>query len=100
MVREVHRDPSREGDGLRSILRFGIGRLHTAKVAHAAHARWRCFFFVAPRGRRGPPAQGRRGKVYGRLTGYPELKPHDLRHGVAMWKCWSSTTMTSSRCAP
>ena len=79
---------------------FGIGRLHTAKVAHAAHARWRCFFFVAPRGRRGPPAQGRRGKVYGRLTGYPELKPRDLRHGVGMWKCWSSTTMTSSRCAP
>jgi integrase/recombinase XerC len=23
-------------------------------------------------------------KVYGRLIGYPELKPHDLRHGVAM----------------
>jgi integrase/recombinase XerC len=22
-------------------------------------------------------------KVYGRRTGYPELKPHDLRHGVA-----------------
>jgi site-specific recombinase XerD len=22
--------------------------------------------------------------VYGRLIGYPELKPHDLRHGVAM----------------
>ena len=30
VVREVHRDPSREGDGFRSILRFGIGRLHTA----------------------------------------------------------------------
>lgn len=23
-------------------------------------------------------------KVYGRLIGYPELKPHDVRHGVAM----------------
>jgi integrase len=23
-------------------------------------------------------------KVYGRLIGCPELKPHDLRHGVAM----------------
>lgn len=23
-------------------------------------------------------------KLYGRLIGYPELKPHDLRHGVAM----------------
>ena len=23
-------------------------------------------------------------KVYGKLVGYPELKPHDLRHGVAM----------------
>jgi integrase/recombinase XerC len=23
-------------------------------------------------------------KVYGRLIGYPELKPHDLRHGVAV----------------
>jgi integrase len=23
-------------------------------------------------------------KVYGRMLGYPELKPHDLRHGVAM----------------
>src|SRR5262249_27596824 len=23
-------------------------------------------------------------KVYGRLIGYPDLKPHDLRHGVAM----------------
>ena len=23
-------------------------------------------------------------KVYGRLIGYPELKPHDLRHGVTM----------------
>src|SRR5207245_124721 len=23
-------------------------------------------------------------KVHGRLIGYPELKPHDLRHGVAM----------------
>jgi site-specific recombinase XerD len=23
-------------------------------------------------------------KVYGRLIGYPTLKPHDLRHGVAM----------------
>ncbi len=22
--------------------------------------------------------------MYGRLTGYPELKPHDVRHGVAM----------------
>ncbi len=23
-------------------------------------------------------------KVYGRMIGYPELKPRDLRHGVAM----------------
>ena len=23
-------------------------------------------------------------KVYGRIIGYPELKPHDLRHGVAI----------------
>lgn len=23
-------------------------------------------------------------KVYGQMIGYPELKPHDLRHGVAM----------------
>ena len=23
-------------------------------------------------------------KIYGRMIGYPELKPHDLRHGVAM----------------
>jgi site-specific recombinase XerD len=23
-------------------------------------------------------------KTYGRMIGYPELKPHDLRHGVAM----------------
>ena len=23
-------------------------------------------------------------RVYGRMIGYPELKPHDLRHGVAM----------------
>jgi site-specific recombinase XerD len=23
-------------------------------------------------------------KTYGRLIGYPTLKPHDLRHGVAM----------------
>lgn len=23
-------------------------------------------------------------KVYGRMIGYPELKPHALRHGVAM----------------
>jgi integrase len=23
-------------------------------------------------------------KTYGRLIGVPELKPHDLRHGVAM----------------
>ena len=23
-------------------------------------------------------------KVYGRLIGYPMLKPHDLRHGVAV----------------
>ena len=23
-------------------------------------------------------------KLYGRLIGYPQLKPHDLRHGVAM----------------
>lgn len=23
-------------------------------------------------------------KTYGRLIGYPRLKPHDLRHGVAM----------------
>jgi site-specific recombinase XerD len=23
-------------------------------------------------------------KVYGRIIGYPTLKPHDLRHGVAM----------------
>ncbi len=23
-------------------------------------------------------------KVYGRMIGYPELKPHDLRHGMAM----------------
>jgi len=23
-------------------------------------------------------------KVYGRMIAYPELKPHDLRHGVAM----------------
>jgi integrase/recombinase XerC len=23
-------------------------------------------------------------KVYGRRIGYPELKPHDLRHGVAV----------------
>jgi site-specific recombinase XerD len=23
-------------------------------------------------------------KVYGRLIGQPQLKPHDLRHGVAM----------------
>ncbi len=23
-------------------------------------------------------------KVYGRLIGFPELKPHDVRHGVAM----------------
>ena len=23
-------------------------------------------------------------KTYGRLIGYPVLKPHDLRHGVAM----------------
>ena len=23
-------------------------------------------------------------KTYGRLIGYPKLKPHDLRHGVAM----------------
>jgi site-specific recombinase XerD len=23
-------------------------------------------------------------KVYGRIIGYPELKPHDLRDGVAM----------------
>ncbi len=23
-------------------------------------------------------------KVYGRMIGFPELKPHDLRHGVAM----------------
>ena len=22
-------------------------------------------------------------KTYGRLIGYPDLKPHDLRHGVA-----------------
>jgi len=22
--------------------------------------------------------------MYGRIIGYPELKPHDLRHGVAM----------------
>jgi len=26
----------------------------------------------------------RQRKVYGRIIGYPELKPHDLRHGVAM----------------
>jgi integrase/recombinase XerC len=23
-------------------------------------------------------------KIYGRMIGYPQLKPHDLRHGVAM----------------
>jgi integrase/recombinase XerC len=23
-------------------------------------------------------------KTYGRLIGFPQLKPHDLRHGVAM----------------
>jgi site-specific recombinase XerD len=23
-------------------------------------------------------------KTYGRLIGYPDLKPHDLRHGVAV----------------
>jgi site-specific recombinase XerD len=23
-------------------------------------------------------------KIYGRLIGYPKLKPHDLRHGVAV----------------
>jgi len=23
-------------------------------------------------------------KTYGRLIGYPQLRPHDLRHGVAM----------------
>ena len=23
-------------------------------------------------------------KIYGRMVGYPELKPHDVRHGVAM----------------
>ena len=23
-------------------------------------------------------------KTYGQLIGYPQLKPHDLRHGVAM----------------
>ncbi len=23
-------------------------------------------------------------KAYGKLIGYPELKPHDLRHGVAV----------------
>src|SRR2546425_12491263 len=35
----------------------------------------------------GPPSWGRhwrRCKTYGRLIGYPMLKPHDLRHGVAM----------------
>jgi integrase len=38
-------------------------------------------------------------KVYGRIIGYPELKPHDLRHGVSWrWRCWSSITI-SSRCA-
>jgi site-specific recombinase XerC len=26
-------------------------------------------------------------KVYGKLIGYPMLKPHDLRHGVAMEMC-------------
>ena len=26
----------------------------------------------------------RLGKVYGRITGYPELRPRDLRHRVAM----------------
>jgi hypothetical protein len=35
-------------------------------------------------------------KVYGRLIGYPTLKPHDLRHGVAM-ECWKSIT-TWKRC--
>ena len=23
-------------------------------------------------------------KTYGKLIGYPDLKPHDLRHGVAV----------------
>jgi len=35
----------------------------------------------------GPPSWGRHWrlcKTYGRLIGYPMLKPHDLRHGVAM----------------
>jgi site-specific recombinase XerD len=36
-------------------------------------------------------------KVYGRLIGYPMLKPHDLRHGVAL-EVWSNIT-TSKRSA-
>src|SRR5207253_9259166 len=41
------------------------------------------------RGRQDPRADDRKNiwrlcKVYGRIIGYPELKPHDLRHGVAM----------------
>jgi integrase len=63
------------------------------------------YFFMASRTRVLSPifwsswGQARRGKVrqpmtgknlwrlcktYGRLIGYPQLKPHDLRHGVAM----------------
>jgi integrase len=53
-------------------------------------------------GRRGArrlmPIQGkniwRLCKTYGRLIGTPELKPHDLRHGVAM-RCSSNITIWS-----
>ena len=34
--------------------------------------------------RPGPAAHSALCKTYGRLIGYPQLKPHDLRHGVAM----------------
>jgi integrase/recombinase XerC len=29
-------------------------------------------------------------KVYGRLIGFPELKPHDLRHGGSRWRSTAS----------
>jgi site-specific recombinase XerD len=51
---------------------------------------FRCYASLWPYGERQSraPMQGkniwRLCKTYGRLIGYPMLKPHDLRHGVAL----------------
>ncbi len=76
-----------------AVMQFLQAYVERVLVRQVAHVNPDAPLFWSTWGRRGigktcAPMTGkniwRLCKVYGRLIGYPELKPHDLRHGVAM----------------